>query len=213
MNKLIAAVALCVLFTWNAPVNAGEYDKGISVGDKAPTFYLPAPNGAEVILNGELAHGPVVLSFYRGGWCPICNRQLQSFQEILPRIREMGATLIAVSPEAIDNAKMTKIENNLDFTVVSDANNAVAREYGIVWQVPVDDREKFANWLKETTGKTLDEINRTEDGKYELPIPATFVIDRDNTVVYAFKDPDYRKRADNAEILKALEELGYGGAP
>lgn len=193
------------LFMFPAPASAWDGDKSLRVNDSAKDFTLPLARGGTLTLSEALAEGPVVLSFYRGGWCPVCNMQLRSFQEILPKIEAQGAQLIAVSPETPDNAELTMVETELTFPVLSDEGNKVARNYGILWEVPEGDREGFAKWLKETTGRTLPDYN-DQDG-YELPVPATFVIAQDGTIVYAFVDPDYRNRADNADVLKALRGL------
>lgn len=177
----------------------------LGVKDKFIDFKLPDHNNRLVTLSEELKKGPVVLSFYRGGWCPVCNRQLFSYQQILPKIQETGAQLIAVSPETPSHAEKTITANNIDFTVLSDIGNVTARDYGIIWQVPEDNREGFSKWLRETTGESLADYNAQEG--YELPMPATFVIAKDGTIVYAFVDPDYKKRAENSKILKALNSL------
>jgi len=177
----------------------------LGVEDKFIDFTLPDHNNRLVTLSEELKKGPVVLSFYRGGWCPICNRQLFSYQQILPKIQEAGAQLIAVSPETPGHAEKTITANNIDFTVLSDVGNVTARDYGILWQVPEDSRENFSKWLQETTGESLSDFNAQEG--YGLPMPATFVITKNGTIAYAFVDPDYKKRADNNEILQILQTL------
>lgn len=205
LNKAVAvfftAAFFLVIFSY-PPAKAEEL---YAAPEKAIDFILPAADGTSVRLHDLLEKGPVVLSFYRGGWCPVCNEQLQSFQEILPNIQDAGAALVAVSPEMPEHAADTALGNELDFYVLSDKNNTVARGYGLIWEVPEDAREGFSNWLKETTGRSLADYNAAEG--YELPVPATFVIAPDGAIVYSFIDPDYRKRADNADILDALGRL------
>jgi len=182
-----------------------DLEGSLSVGEIAADFSLPNPDGKNISLYEELAKGPVVVSFYRGGWCPVCNRQLQEFQVNLSKIEDAGAKLIAISPETPSNSEKTAVKNLLKFEVLSDNGNELARKYGIIWQVPESDREGFSEWLKSTTGQTLEEFNNHEG--YELPVPATFVIGKDKIVKYAFKDIDYKKRADINEVLETLKNL------
>lgn len=184
---------------------SSNHISAIAIGTQAPDFTLPNMNGDSRTLSEILENGPVILSFYRGGWCPICNDQLFAYQEILPEFQELGAQLIAVSPETPQNAQDTATKNDLTFDVLSDAGNEVARQYDLIWEVPEDQREGFSKWLKGATGKTLAEFNGLDN--YELPIPATFVIAQNGTVAYVFRDKDYKKRAQNADIIKALENL------
>lgn len=175
------------------------------VGDKAPDFSLPNANGEKRTLSEMLKNGPVILSFYRGGWCPFCNDQLYAYQQILPEFEELGAQLVAVSPETPESEQDTISKKSLTFEVLSDENNQVARAYDLLWVVPEADRAKLAEWIKSETGKTLAEINGVDN--YELPIPATFVIAQDGTIVYIFRDEDYKKRAKNEDIIAALKSL------
>ena len=117
----------------------------------------------------------------------------------------MGAELVAISPEKPESAQDTVLKNEVEFEILSDVGNVVTRRYDLLWEVPEDKREGFSDWLKGETGKTLSEFNGIEE--YELPIPATFVIAQDGTVVYVFKDEDYKKRAKIEDILEALENL------
>ncbi|MDA0781779.1 MAG: peroxiredoxin-like family protein [Rickettsiales bacterium] len=202
MKKLL--IIIIALLPLNVFASEG-LEGSLSVGEIAADFSLPNPDGENISLYEELAKGPVVVSFYRGGWCPVCNRQLQEFQVNLSKIEEAGAKLIAISPETPSNSEKTAVKNLLKFEVLSDKGNELARKYGIIWQVPESDREGFSEWLKSTTGQTLEEFNNHEG--YELPVPATFVIGRDKIVKYAFKDIDYKKRADINEVLEILENL------
>ncbi len=188
-----------------APPIETEHVGNIKVGDIAPDFTLPNVDGAPRNLYKLLEQGPIVLSFYRGGWCPYCNDQLYAYQQILPEFQELGAELVAVSPEKPESANDTAIKNELVFEVLSDEGNQVARAYDLLWEVPEEKREQFSEWLKGETGKTLTEFNGVNN--YELPIPATFVIAPDHTVVYVFQDEDYKKRAKMDDILDALENL------
>ena len=191
--------------TASAPPIETDHEGAVKVGMKAPDYTLPNANGQERTLSEMLKLGPVILSFYRGGWCPICNDQLYAYQQILPEFQELGAQLVAISPEKASNAQDTAIKNELTFEVLSDHGNKIARAYDLIWNVPESDREKFSEWLKGSTGQTLEEFNGIDN--YELPIPATFVIAQDGTVVFVFRDEDYKQRAKNEDIIQALENL------
>lgn len=192
------------IFTKMPPIDS-DHISVIKIGTQAPDFILPNADGVTHTLRTILEHGPVILTFYRGGWCPVCNDQLYAYQEILPEFEELGAQLVAVTPETPSSVQDTATKNAITFEVLSDAGNKVAREYDLIWEVPEDKREGFSTWLKSETGKTLAEFNGIDN--YELPIPATFVIAQDGTVVYVFRDKDYRQRARNEDIIKALENL------
>lgn len=191
------------------PPVESNHESSIKIGMKAPDFALPDAEGAEKKLADYLAQGPVILSFYRGGWCPVCNDQLYAYQQILPEFEDLGAQLVAVSPEKPESVQDTMSKSYLTFDVLSDAGNKVARLYDLLWTVPEADRAAFSEWMKKETGKTLAEFNGVEN--YELPIPATFIIAQDGTVIYVFKDEDYTKRADNQAILQTLKELTERG--
>lgn len=194
----------------HAPPIETEHESAIQIGSKAPDFELPNAEGDLRRLSDMLDRGPVVLSFYRGGWCPYCNDQLYAYQQILPEFQDLGAELVAISPETPQSAQDTAVKQELEYEVLSDEGNVVTRQYDLLWTVPEEKREGFSEWLQGETGKTLAEFNGI--GEYELPIPATFVIAQDGTVVYVFKDEDYKKRADIDDILAALENLNEHAA-
>ena len=194
----------------HAPPIETEHESAIQIGAKAPDFELPNADGDMRRLSDILDRGPVVLTFYRGGWCPYCNDQLYAYQQILPEFMDLGAELVAVSPETPQSAQDTAVKQELEYEVLSDEGNAVTRQYDLLWTVPEEKRAEFSEWLQGETGKTLAEFNGINE--YELPIPATFVIAQDGTVVYVFKDEDYKKRADIDDILAALENLNAHAA-
>ena len=138
----------------------------------------------------------MVLTFYRGDWCPYCNLQLRAYQAILPLIQELGASLVAVSPQTPDNSLSTAEKKGLTFPVLSDAGNKVARQYGLVFSLSETLRTVSAN---------LPSFNG--DDSWELPIPGTFVIAHDRTVRLAFVDADWTKRLEPAAILDTLRRL------
>ncbi|HHH44073.1 MAG TPA: AhpC/TSA family protein [Gammaproteobacteria bacterium] len=169
-------------------------------GDPAPDFVLASVRGGSLSLREALADGPVVLSFYRGSWCPFCNLELNALQQCLPDIRTCGARLIAVSPEKPD-ASLTHAEKlDLEFDVLSDPGNRVANEYGLVMSVHESLRPLYLEW-------GIDLPGANGDDRYELPVPATYVIDRDGIIRAAHVDKDYTKRMEPDDILAALRTL------
>lgn len=172
----------------------------VGVGDTAPNFLLPDATGKQVELQTLLREGPVVLTFYRGGWCPYCNIELQALQAALPEFSAHNATLVAVSPQTPDQSLSTAEKNELEFAVLSDVGNNAAKEYGLVFTLPEELRPIYAEF-----GIDLPSYNG--DSSFELPVPATYVIDRDGKVQYVFVNADYRQRAEPSEIVDSLKKL------
>jgi peroxiredoxin len=173
---------------------------GLSVGASAPNFSLPDATGATVELNHLMANGPVVLTFYRGGWCPYCNIQLRAYQGILNELKKLGASLVAVSPETPDNSLDTRQREELEFHVLSDNGNLVAKQFGLVFPVSTEVRLLFEGW-----DINLENHNGIEGG--EIPVPATYIIDEAATIIFGKPDVDYRTRVEPKEILRALSLL------
>lgn len=172
-------------------------EQALGVGSIAPNFSLPSATGEVVELRRLLEDGPVVLTFYRGGWCPYCNIQLRSYQRILGGLKELGAGLVAISPETPDNTFETREREALEFPVLSDAGNAVAKRFGLVFPVSADVLSMFQGWDID-----LRKHNGVEGG--ELPVPGTYVIDEGGTIIFGQADVDYRRRAEPEDILGVL---------
>jgi peroxiredoxin len=168
-----------------------------AVGDIAVDFTLPDAKGMRVALFDVLRHGPAVVTFYRGNWCPYCNLQLRAYQRALSEIEKVGARLVAISPQRPDKSLLTAESNALEFDVLSDVGNTVARSYGLVYAVPQEIRD-----VLRSVGKALPDFN--DDDSWELPLPATFVIAPDRTVMFSFIEIDYRKRLAPEEIISSL---------
>lgn len=180
------------------PANAGDR-KRIGLGDLAPDFTLLDQNAGEVSLSGQLRHGPVVLSFYRGGWCPFCTMTLRAMEKIRQEAAREGATILMISPQRQEESVATARRNFLHFPVLSDYGNAVARRYGLVW--PVEPQRRA---LLERLGHDLSRINATPD--WELPVAAGYVIAPDGRVVSAHVDPRINRRMEPQAALAALRE-------
>ena len=179
--------------------NSGILENALNVGDKAPNFTLNNALNKPVSLYDELKNGPVVLTWYRGGWCPYCNITLHSLQDKLPDFQKAGATLMALTPEVPDKSLSTSEKNELEFTVLSDVNNVIGKEYGVVFELTTDVAASYEK------GFGLSKFNGNNDN--ELPLAATYVIDKNGIIKYAFLDADYRKRAEPDELLKVLKNL------
>ena len=175
-------------------------ESAITAGEITPDFTLPAATGAAVTLNSKLTEGPVILSFYRGDWCPFCNLELQALQALLPEIKALGANLIGISPEMPDNSMTTAEKHQLEFDVLSDVGNKTARDYGLIFTVYEEMRPLYLKW-------GLDVPASNGDNSWELPVPATYVIDSNRVARAAHVDKDYTKRMEPELIMTALRNL------
>lgn len=173
---------------------------GIPIGEPAPAFSLPDANGTPVALDDRLRDGPVVLSFYRGAWCPICNTELAALQEALPDIHARGARLVAVSPQAPDRSQELVQRLGLAYDVLSDLDQSVIRAYRLQFRLDDDLRPIYRGF-----NMALDQHNA--DGTWNLPVPATFVIDQHRVVRARHVDPNYRERMHVENILAALDDI------
>lgn len=180
--------------------HSGLIEKSLKVGDKAPDFELPNVTGKMVRLSELLQRGPVVLAFYRGGWCPYCNLELRALQKTLPEIEKLSAQLVAISPQTPDSSLSTKQKDELTFQVLSDKHNAVARQFGLVFTLPEEIRTIYK-------GFGHDLAARNGDDSFELPFPATYVIGKDRIIRFTFVNADYTKRAEPSDILAVLRRL------
>lgn len=174
---------------------------GLAVGDRAPVFALPDARGNQVSLADRLASGPVVLVFYRGEWCPYCNTYLRALQAILPDIRQKGASLVAISPQTPDHSLSMTEKAELEFDVLSDATWQVIRDYRLQFELPKDLQAVHLDVFQ------LDLRVHNADGTWNLPVPATFVINQQGTIVAADVDTDYRRRMEPSDLLAALDRI------
>lgn len=173
-------------------------EQSLEVGQKMPNFTLPNATGKEVNLQDLLAQGNVVISFYRGGWCPYCNMELRALQAKLPEIKALGASLVAISPETPDQSLSTQEKNELSFEVLSDRQNKLAKQLGLVFTLPESLRPIYANF-------GIDITAHNGDATFELPLPATYILNADGVVTYRFAHADYTKRLDPEAIIEALK--------
>ncbi|WP_082972633.1 peroxiredoxin-like family protein [Mycobacterium sp. 1245852.3] len=171
-----------------------------SVGDTAPKFELVNQTGIMVSLDDLLTAGPVVVIFYRGVWCPFCSLTLRAYEQHLPELRAMGSSLVGISLQTPDDSLTTAERNALTYQVLSDVGATVSRRYGLIFALP-----EFLQDTYRKLGHPLPAFNGTAD--WELPIPASFVIDRDGIVRFADAMADYTHRTDPAEVMAAVREL------
>lgn len=170
-------------------------------GDIAPDFTLQDTNGKDITLSKVLKNGVIVLTWYRGGWCPYCNSALQSLQNQICAIHEANANLIAITPELPENAFNTKEKNRLSYPLLSDINYKTAKQYGLSFQIPPAIKDIYSQFFD------LREFNGTNAGIDTLPLTATYVIGRDRKILWSFLDADYRNRPDTDEIVSFLENI------
>jgi peroxiredoxin len=174
---------------------------GLQQGQQAPDFTLPSASGAHVNLFEQLENGPVVLTFYRGGWCPYCNLQLRAYQSILPEIEALGGRLIALSPQSPDNTLSQQEKENLQFHVLSDQDGKIASLYEILFELPSSLQEVMLHTLK------LDLMDYNAANRWILPTPSTFIIDRSGIIRFSYVNPDFMQRLEPQAILEQLKNM------
>ena len=181
-------------------IASGATERALKEGEQAPDFTLPDAFGQPVTLAHLLQHGPVVITFYRGAWCPYCNLELHAYQRALPQIQALGATLVAISPQTPDHSLSTVEQRELSFMVLSDVGNVVARRFGLAFTIDAAVRAAH-----QQVGANLPAFNGDES--WELPIAGTYIVDQAGTVRLAFVDPDFMHRLDPSVIIARLKEL------
>jgi len=180
-----------------------SYDpsSAIQVGDKLPEFVLKNSASKEVSSSDLLAEGPLLITFYRGGWCPFCNIALRGLQLHLDSFKSKGVTLVAITPQLPDNSLSTAEKNALSFPVLSDIGNKYAKELGILWAMPDSLRPTFKDYFQ----NDLQKLNG--DDSFAVPIPATFLVDRKGIVRNSFIDTDFMKRLEPTQALEWVDAL------
>jgi peroxiredoxin len=178
-------------------MSSGAALRAKKVGDKAPPFQLRESDGRLVDSADLLKKGPVVVTFYRGVWCPYCNMELQALEAARPQFEKLGASLVAISPQSLANSRKSVRQNNLGFPILADAKGEVAAAFGLRYALP-----DYLVQLYKTRKNDLPAFN--DDPSWTLPMPARYVIDRDGTIVYAEVNPDYTHRPEPEELLPAL---------
>jgi len=190
----------------NDPINESIVHREETVrspqpGDKAPHFSLPDENGTSVQLSDLVKKGPVIISFFKGNWCQICDLELKALQRALPEFKKYGATIVGVSPHTVSVSYQLKSEKALSYTILSDSGNEIAHQYGLRFKVRKALMDVFASFGMED----LSPIHGNQgEHTNTLPIPGTFVVGMNGGIIYSFVDSDHTKRAEPADIVAAL---------
>ena len=173
-------------------------ENALRVGDTVTDFSLTDQHGRVIRLADLLSSGPVIISFYRGGWCPYCNLELKALNALLPDFNALQAQLVAISPQLPDASLTTAEKNALEYSVLSDVGNQVAAQFGLVFTL--DERLKpiYAQF-------GLDIPKANGDDSFQLPLPATYVVDQQGLITYAFATEDYTLRAEPSDVLNSLK--------
>ncbi|KKJ04096.1 peroxiredoxin-like family protein [Burkholderia gladioli] len=179
-------------------IASGQAGRAVQAGDRAPQFTLRDQDGKLVSSADLLAQGPLVITFYRGVWCPYCNLELQALDAALPQLREDGARLVAISPQTPVNSRKSVRDNQLDFPVLSDAKGEVGAAFGLRFALP--------DYLVELYRKLKNDLPVTnDDPSWTLPMPARYVIGQDGVVLYSEVNPDYTRRPEPEDLFPVLE--------
>jgi peroxiredoxin len=179
-------------------IDSGAAAGALRAGDRVPDFLLPNAEGRLVSSKSLFGRGPVVINFYRGVWCPYCSAELNAFADASPRLREAGATVVAITPETGGVALKTKRERDLDFEILCDVDNGVAMEFGLMFRIPDDIQPGYRKF-----GVNLPDIYGNDS--WMIPIAATYVAKSDGTIAYAYVNPEYRERCDPESLLAVVK--------
>ena len=178
-------------------IASGLAERALKVGGQAPAFLLNDSDGKPVASKDLLARGPLIITFYRGVWCPYCNMELQALQDELPAFAAAGASLIAISPQLAASSRKSQRTNHLTFPILHDAGNEVAAAFGVRYSLP--------DYLVELYASRKNDLPATNgDDSWTLPMPSRYVINQDGTIVYAEVNPDYTRRPEPRDLLAVL---------
>lgn len=181
-------------------IASGAQDRALKAGDVAPEFTLPDPDGHLVSSKTLLDHGPLVVTFYRGAWCPYCNFDLSALEQARPEIEARGATLVAISQQTAPNSRKSQRQNGLGFPILGDHGGEVAARFGVRWTLPDYLRE-----VQKALGADLTVFNGEDS--WTLPMPARYVIAQDGVIAYAEVNADYTRRPEPSAVFPVLEQL------
>lgn len=181
-------------------MDAGAADGVLRVDDRIPEFLLPNAEGQLVSSSQLLTNGPLVLSFYRGMWCPYCSQELNALADAAPHLKAAGATVAAITPEVGGLALKTKRERGLQFEILCDVDNGVAMEFGLMFRIPADIQKSYLKF-------NVDMPKIYGNDGWMIPIPATYVIGQDGMIVHAYVNPDYRERCDPESLVDIVARL------
>jgi len=181
-------------------INSGIAERALNEGDEIPQINLPNAVGKTIDVNSMLKEGPVVIIFYRGAWCPYCNLELKALQQALPEIKTLDARLIAISPNTPDDSISSIEKHGLEFEVLTDAGNKIAKEFRLVFNLAEELRHIYQQF-------NFDIPKYNGNDSWELPIPATYIVNTDGRIFHSFVNADYTQRMEPTEIISKLKEL------
>lgn len=194
MKKIVFFISLVFIFFIASGQEAPE---GLFIASKAPDFRAKDQNGKEIRLKDLLKEGKVVLVFYRGQWCPYCNKELSRLQDSLQFIKDKGATLVAVSPELPENVDKTIEKTKAEYSILYDEGLKIMKAYDVEFELPENTLTRYRN-----AGLDIEK-NNGANGKF-LPVPAVYIIDKESTIIYRFFEFDYKKRPNVKDLLDYL---------
>ncbi|MDH5436212.1 MAG: AhpC/TSA family protein, partial [Gammaproteobacteria bacterium] len=200
MNQLSGEQQTIVQQEMGKIVSSGLGEKVIKTGSTVPDFSLIDASGNDIRLYELLQNGPVVISFYRGGWCPFCSLEFKALMDIYPQVKTMGAELIAISPQTHHHSVSTVSDLAIKFPVLSDPANQVTKRFGLLFTMPHAIQVLYKEW-------GLDVPTANGSDSYDLPVPATYIVGSDGTVVDAYINVNYTERMEPAEIIKSLGKI------
>lgn len=186
-------------------IGSRQAERTLKAGDRLPDFILGDSNERAVSSRDLLAGGPMVLTFYRGAWCPYCNIELRALEEAVGEITARGAQLVAVSMHNAENNRKARHDNNLSYPILTDFGGALADKLGIRWVLP-----DYLAQIHKSFKVELPVIHN--DGKWTLPMPARYVVAQDGTIVYAEVTPDYTSRPEPSDLFPILDQLAHQSA-
>ena len=190
-------ILLFVFMLTTVGLFAQEAPEGLFIGSKAPDFKGKDQNDKDIKLKDLLKKGKVVMVFYRGQWCPYCNKQLSALQDSIQQIIDKGATLLAISPEKVEMIGKKVEKTKAEYSILHDKDLKIMKAYDVDFEVPENTVTRYRN-----AGLDLEKLNG-ENGT-NLPVPAVYIIDKESTITYRFFDKDYKKRPSVKEILGNL---------
>ncbi|WP_024520265.1 peroxiredoxin-like family protein [Bradyrhizobium sp. Tv2a-2] len=179
-------------------IASGAARQAKKAGDLAPSFSLKDPEGNVINSADLLRRGPLVLSFYRGVWCPYCNMELRSLEATKPEFDRYGASLVAISPQTAPNSRKSVRQNKLSFPILSDVKGKVGEAFGLRFNLP--------NYLVELYSQLKNDLPTfNDDPSWSLPMPARYVIGQDGVILYSEVNPDYTRRPEPEDMIPVLQ--------
>lgn len=182
---------------------SGVLETAIREGAQAPDFRLQDQHGEWQTLNAWLEHGPVLLQFFRGDWCPFCQAQLKAITAQRAQIEELGASILCISPETAEKHRAMQEKHGIDLLLLSDPGGTVANSYGIAFDLNAAERDLYHELGIEPT-------ESEDSGQEFLPIPASYIVMPGGRISYSFIEPDWRRRSEPADLLDQLQQLAAG---